>query len=153
MAFGNIGAQEFGTYFIGYAKTPTVTELMIRRMFIGEPAGQLHRILDFSTAKTGSLLFRAQRGFPGQPAGCARRLNPLRGQSDESGRRPLLRTVVGNRTAGVTASSLRQQGVELGERAGPAFAGHVRHLVGARPLSRRPAGSCRPRRGIPVGSA
>jgi porphyrinogen peroxidase len=57
MAFGNIGAREFGTYFIGYAKSPTVTELMIRRMFIGEPAGNYDRILDFSTAETGSLFF------------------------------------------------------------------------------------------------
>ena len=73
MAFGNIGAQEFGTYFIGYAKTPTVTELMIRRMFIGEPAGNYDRILDFSTAKTGSLLFAPSADFldnlPAAPAG------------------------------------------------------------------------------------
>ncbi len=57
LAFGSIGAQEFGTYFIGYARSPSVTELMLRRMFIGEPEGNYDRILDFSTAITGSLFF------------------------------------------------------------------------------------------------
>ena len=57
LAFGSIGAQEFGTYFIGYARSASVTELMLRRMFIGEPEGNYDRILDFSTAITGSLFF------------------------------------------------------------------------------------------------
>lgn len=57
MPFGNLGAAEYGTYFIGYAKDPAVTELMLRRMFLGEPPGNYDRILDFSTAVTGSLFF------------------------------------------------------------------------------------------------
>ena len=57
MPFGSIGAQEFGTYFIGYAKTPSVTELMLRRMFIGEPEGNHDRLLDFSRAVTGVNFF------------------------------------------------------------------------------------------------
>jgi porphyrinogen peroxidase len=57
MPFGSLGAGAFGTYFIGYAATPSVTELMLRRMFLGEPPGNYDRILDFSTAMTGGLFF------------------------------------------------------------------------------------------------
>ncbi|GAB3866411.1 Dyp-type peroxidase [Nocardioides maradonensis] len=57
MPFGAVGAGEFGTFFIGYAADPGVTEEMLRRMFIGEPAGTTDRILDFSTAVTGNLFF------------------------------------------------------------------------------------------------
>jgi putative iron-dependent peroxidase len=63
MPFGSIGGQEFGTYFIGYAKDPGVTELMLRRMFLGEPAGNYDRILDFSTAVTGTLFFTPSADF------------------------------------------------------------------------------------------
>ena len=63
MPFGTIGTQEFGTYFIGYAKTPSVTELMLRRMFLGEPEGNYDRILDFSTAVTGTLFFTPTAAF------------------------------------------------------------------------------------------
>lgn len=57
MPFGRVGTKEFGTYFIGYASDPAVTELMLQRMFLGDPAGNTDRILDFSTAVTGSLYF------------------------------------------------------------------------------------------------
>lgn len=57
MAFGTIGTREFGTYFIGYSSTPAVTEQMLHNMFIGNPPGNHDRILDFSTAVTGSLFF------------------------------------------------------------------------------------------------
>jgi putative iron-dependent peroxidase len=57
MPFGRAGAAEFGTYFIGYARTPDVTEQMLANMFIGKPPGTSDRILDFSTALTGSLFF------------------------------------------------------------------------------------------------
>jgi len=63
MPFGHIGSQEFGTYFIGYAKDPGVTELMLRRMFLGEPEGNYDRILDFSTATTGTLFFTPSAAF------------------------------------------------------------------------------------------
>jgi putative iron-dependent peroxidase len=63
MPFGEIGTQEFGTYFIGYAKDPSVTELMLRRMFLGEPEGNYDRILDFSTAATGTLFFTPSANF------------------------------------------------------------------------------------------
>jgi porphyrinogen peroxidase len=57
MPFGTLGKGEFGTYFIGYASDPAVTELMLQNMFIGRPPGNYDRILDFSTAVTGSLFF------------------------------------------------------------------------------------------------
>ena len=55
MPFGSAGQGEFGTYFIGYARTPSVTEQMLRNMFLGTDSASHDRILDFSTAVTGSL--------------------------------------------------------------------------------------------------
>ncbi len=55
MPFGRVGAGEFGTYFIGYARGPEVIEQMLKNMFIGKPPGSYDRILDFSTALTGNL--------------------------------------------------------------------------------------------------
>ena len=57
MPFGTIGTGEFGTYYIAYAKSPSAIEQMLGRMFIGEPPGNYDRILDFSTATTGTLFF------------------------------------------------------------------------------------------------
>jgi len=57
MPFGSPGRGEFGTYYIGYARTPSVTERMLRNMFLGSPQATHDRILDFSTATTGTLFF------------------------------------------------------------------------------------------------
>ena len=57
MPFGRVGTGEFGTFFIGYARDPDVTERMLTQMFIGEPPGNHDRLLDFSTALTGNLFF------------------------------------------------------------------------------------------------
>ena len=57
MPFGTVGHGEFGTYFIGYAATPSVTERILTNMFIGDPPGNTDRVLEFSTAVTGSLFF------------------------------------------------------------------------------------------------
>lgn len=57
MPFGNVGTNEMGTYFICYASTFSTVEKMLNNMFIGNPAGNYDRILDFSTAQTGSLFF------------------------------------------------------------------------------------------------
>jgi len=67
MPFGSLGAREFGTYFIGYAATPSVTELMLQRMFLGDPPGNYDRILDFSTAVTGGLFFVPTADFLDDP--------------------------------------------------------------------------------------
>lgn len=57
MPFGRVGEGEYGTYFIGYARSPKVLEQMLTNMFIGSPPGNYDRILDFSTALTGNLFF------------------------------------------------------------------------------------------------
>ncbi|MEE1782464.1 Dyp-type peroxidase [Streptomyces sp. SP17BM10] len=58
MPFGSFErGGEYGTYFIGYARTPEVTEEMLRNMFVGRPPGTTDRLLDFSSAVTGSLFF------------------------------------------------------------------------------------------------
>jgi putative iron-dependent peroxidase len=62
-----LSAGEFGTYFIGYAATPAVTELMLQHMFIGDPPGNYDRILDFSTAVTGTLFFVPTADFLDDP--------------------------------------------------------------------------------------
>ena len=57
MPFGRPGVGEFGTYFIGYSRSPRTIEQMLENMFIGRPPGNYDRILDFSTAMTGNLFF------------------------------------------------------------------------------------------------
>ncbi|HSS89267.1 MAG TPA: Dyp-type peroxidase [Streptosporangiaceae bacterium] len=71
MPFGSLGTGDFGTYYIAYGATPTVTERMLEHMFIGDPPGNYDRILDFSTAVTGNLFFVPSADFledlPGPP--------------------------------------------------------------------------------------
>jgi putative iron-dependent peroxidase len=57
MPFGDIGKGEFGTYFIGYARSPHRIEQMLENMFVGRPPGNYDRLLDFSRAVTGTLFF------------------------------------------------------------------------------------------------
>ena len=57
MPFGDAGKGEFGTYFIGYARSPRRIEQMLENMFVGKPPGNYDRLLDFSRAVTGSLFF------------------------------------------------------------------------------------------------
>ena len=57
MPFGHAGSGEFGTYFIGYSRSPRTIELMLENMFIGRPPGNYDRLLDFSRAVTGNLFF------------------------------------------------------------------------------------------------
>ena len=76
MPFGRPGYGEFGTYFIGYSRSPRTVEQMLENMFIGRPPGNYDRILDFSTAVTGSLFFIPTATFldsvtPGPPASAA----------------------------------------------------------------------------------
>src|ERR1700758_590115 len=57
MPFGEVGKGEFGTYFIGYARSPRRIEQMLENMFVGRPPGNYDRLLDFSRAVTGTLFF------------------------------------------------------------------------------------------------
>jgi putative iron-dependent peroxidase len=63
MPFGRPTQGEFGTYFIGYSRSPRPTELMLENMFIGRPPGNYDRLLDFSRAVTGNLFFVPSASF------------------------------------------------------------------------------------------
>ena len=67
MPFGTLGNGESGTYYIAYAADPAVTERMLRNMFIGDPPGNTDRILDFSTAVTGTMFFVPTADFLDDP--------------------------------------------------------------------------------------
>jgi porphyrinogen peroxidase len=57
MPFGRPSLGEFGTYFIGYSRSPRTIEQMLDNMFVGRPPGNYDRLLDFSRAVTGNLFF------------------------------------------------------------------------------------------------
>ena len=63
MPFGWAGHGEFGTYFIGYSRSPRTIEQMLENMFIGRPPGNYDRLLDFSRAVTGNLFFAPSLDF------------------------------------------------------------------------------------------
>lgn len=63
MPFGRPSSNEFGTYFIAYSSTFTTTKKMLTNMFVGDPVGHYDRILDFSTAVTGTLFFVPTRNM------------------------------------------------------------------------------------------
>jgi porphyrinogen peroxidase len=63
MPFGQPGQGEFGTYFIGYSRSPRTTEQMLENMFVGRPPGNYDRLLDFSRAVTGALFFAPAATF------------------------------------------------------------------------------------------
>jgi porphyrinogen peroxidase len=71
MPFGHVGAGEYGTYFIGYAKTAALIEQMLTHMFVGDPPGSYDRVLDFSTAVTGGLFFAPAADFLDDPTAVA----------------------------------------------------------------------------------
>jgi porphyrinogen peroxidase len=63
MPFGEVGKGAFGTYFIGYARSPQRIETMLDNMFIGNPPGTYDHLLDFSRAVTGTLFFVPTASF------------------------------------------------------------------------------------------
>jgi putative iron-dependent peroxidase len=63
MPFGRVGQGEFGTYFIGYSRSPRTMEQMLENMFVGRPPGNYDRPLDFSRAVTGNLFFAPSADF------------------------------------------------------------------------------------------
>jgi putative iron-dependent peroxidase len=89
MPFGSPGRGEFGTYFIGYSRSPRTIEQMLENMFIGRPLGNYDRILDFSTPVTGSLFFIPTSTFldslspdqPASPASFAQKPAPIAAQA------------------------------------------------------------------------
>jgi len=79
MPFGRAAEQEFGTYFIGYARSPRTIEQMLENMFVGRPPGNYDRLLDFSVARTGNLFFVPSATFLEDVAGG----DPAAGVSDQ----------------------------------------------------------------------
>ncbi len=67
MPFGTVGRGEFGTYYIGYARSPGVIERMLENMFVGDPPGNHDRVLDLSTPVTGTLFFVPTQDFLEDP--------------------------------------------------------------------------------------
>ncbi|MGH9686125.1 MAG: Dyp-type peroxidase [Candidatus Acidiferrales bacterium] len=63
MPFGSPAQGEFGTYFIGYSRSPRTIEQMLENMFVGRPPGNYDRLLDFSRAVTGNLFFAPSATF------------------------------------------------------------------------------------------
>jgi putative iron-dependent peroxidase len=63
MPFGRPAHGEFGTYFIGYSRSPRTIEQMLENMFVGRPPGNYDRLLDFSRAVTGNLFFAPPATF------------------------------------------------------------------------------------------
>jgi porphyrinogen peroxidase len=84
MPFGRPGHGEFGTYFIGYSRTPRITEMMLQNMFVGRPPGNYDRLLDFSKAVTGSLFFAPSSTFLDNISGDA----PEAADSSANGKSP-----------------------------------------------------------------
>ncbi len=63
MPFGSPGYGEFGTYFIGFSRSPRTIEQMLENMFVGRPPGNYDRLLDFSHPVTGNLFFAPSATF------------------------------------------------------------------------------------------
>ncbi|MCV2502610.1 MAG: Dyp-type peroxidase [Neisseriaceae bacterium] len=57
VAYSYPSKNEYGTMFIGYAKSFSVTNQMLEHMFLGDDEGNLDSLLDYSTAVTGTLFF------------------------------------------------------------------------------------------------
>jgi porphyrinogen peroxidase len=85
MPFGRPGAGEFGTYFIGYSGRLWVIERMLERMFVGVPPGAYDRLLDFSTAVTGSTFFVPTAGMLEELADPATSSGAEAGSADSGG--------------------------------------------------------------------
>jgi putative iron-dependent peroxidase len=93
MPFGRPSQGEFGTYFIGYSRSPRTIEQMLDNMFIGRPPGNYDRILDFSRAVTGNLFFVPSATFledvaddvaEGDPAAAPTAPEPVAAKPDSS---------------------------------------------------------------------
>ncbi|MGH7117634.1 MAG: Dyp-type peroxidase [Acetobacteraceae bacterium] len=82
MPFGEVGKREFGTYFIGYARSPRTIERMLANMFVGRPPGNYDRLLDYSRPVTGTLFFVPSATFLEDVAGGTAAASPPGAWSD-----------------------------------------------------------------------
>ncbi len=67
MPFGEPSRGVFGTYFLGYSRSPRTLERMLERMFVGDPPGNYDRLLDYSRPRTGNLFFAPSASFLEDP--------------------------------------------------------------------------------------
>ena len=115
MPFGTLGRGEFGTYFIGYSRTPAVTERMLENMFVGNPPGTYDRILDFSSVVTGGLFFAPSADFlddlPPAPDRAARAAQPDSTEPDSAEPASGVQGA-GVQDAGVQDAGLQDAGIE-----------------------------------------
>jgi porphyrinogen peroxidase len=102
MPFGEVGKGEYGTYYIGYAAAPDVTEQMLANMFLGDPPGNHDRVLDFSTPVTGGLFFVPSADFLDDLPG-----PPDRTRAPASGTGPGIGLGIGSLRPGSPAKELR----------------------------------------------
>ncbi len=95
MPFGDAGKGEFGTYFIGYARSPHRIEQMLVNMFVGKPPGNYDRLLDFSRAVTGTLFFVPSATFlENVAANTAASSAPAPGEPNRDWRRPTVHSAL-----------------------------------------------------------
>ena len=69
MPFGEVGKGDFGTYFIGYARSPRTIEQMLENMFIGKPPGQLRPHSRLQPRRHRQSVLRADRRLSRKCAG------------------------------------------------------------------------------------
>ena len=96
MPFGEVGKGNYAPSTSLLAR-PAVTERMLENMFIGDPPSNTDRILEFSTALTGSLFFTPIVDFLNNPAVTAGR------DGDRSPEDDPFRRLTGNRQPERTA--------------------------------------------------
>ena len=109
MPFGDVGKGEFGTYFIGYARSPHRIEQMLINMFVGKPPGNYDRLLDFSRPVTGTLFFVPSATFladVGTDTSAASISAPNAGEEAEDKSKPRLSSSDGSLGIG----SLKEEG-------------------------------------------
>lgn len=61
MPYGN--AIEHGSMFIGFANTPEVVNIALRKMIYADPEGHYDRLLDYTRAVTGGIFFAPPASF------------------------------------------------------------------------------------------
>jgi putative iron-dependent peroxidase len=121
MPFGRPGHGEFGTYFIGYSRSPRTIERMLENMFIGRPPGNYDRLLDFSRAATGNLFFVPSATFLESVAD--EQANEDQPAAAESPQSPTIaETTSSNSSSSTSISSMRDGSLGIGS-----LKGDVRH--------------------------
>lgn len=67
--FSTPSKNEYGTFFISYSKTFDVVQDMLNHMFLGKDSCTHDKLLEFSTAQTGTLFFAPSKELIGKMGG------------------------------------------------------------------------------------